>query len=297
MQRSIVQNPWIPEAPLRFEDVKGAGLMNTERNDKRIVLSTGRTGTNYLARIFSALERREISHQGRFSRIMNIAGNMGLCPGFESLSKTFLFHMLNRTDSMKSTVDPLLSIPHILLMDRFQDTKRSKILHIVRDPRDFATSFMNWRRQRLRRLFLHHCVPFWQPNPWCAGDVNFMEYLQMSKFEHFCWIWAYKNRMFEKVGLDCRVEYLRIRMEDLMGSQDSAGRSLHGLASFLDVPAQRLAELMMKSPAMNRSTNRSFPRWRSWTRRQAVILEKHCGPLMEKYGYGAEPEWRKLLSF
>jgi len=45
--------------------------MNTEKNKYLIVLSTGRTGTKYLSQMFYALGRKDISHQGQFSRIMS----------------------------------------------------------------------------------------------------------------------------------------------------------------------------------------------------------------------------------
>jgi len=269
--------------------------MNRRSNENLIVLSTGRTGTKYLSQMFYALERKDISHQGQFSRTMNIIGNIGLCVLFESLSKKLLLYLLKKTDRMKSTADPLLSIPHILLVDKYNQNNKSKILHVVRDPRDFVTSFMNWKRQKLRRMFLHHCVPFWQPNPLCAGDVSLKTYFQMSKFEHFCWIWAFKNNLFEKRSLGYCSEYLRIKMEDLTDFKDPNNECINKLAIFLNIPTSKLAEILMNSHAINRSDTKYFPCWQYWTKAQALILDKHCGILMKKYGYGAEPEWQNLI--
>ena len=37
------------------------------------------------------------------------------------------------------------------------------------------------------------------------------------------------------------------------------------------------------------------PDWRGWPAADARLAEEICGPLMARWGYGAEPEWRALL--
>lgn len=261
-----------------------------------IVLSTGRTGTKFLSRIFTSLGIEDISHQGNFSRTMNIVGNIGLCSVFEAPAKIVLQYLLNKTDRMRSTVDPLLSIPHILLANDHKQNITLKFLHIIRDPRDFATSFMNWRRGSLRRMFLHHCVPFWQPTPWCIGDISLKPYLKISKFEHFCWIWAFKNNLFFKKMANSGFQYLLFRFEDLTILEYSSKGPINTLASFLEIPISKLTDLLVTSKAINVSSVQHFPNWKKWTKQQAMILDKHCGPLMKKYSYGTEPEWQQLVN-
>jgi len=267
--------------------------MNKKRNGHLIILSTGRTGTKYLSNILSVQFHIDIQHQGQYSRIINILGNLGLCFAFEALSKAVISYIMNITDRMnKSTADPLLSVPHTLIKSSNLEISKLKILHILRDPRDFVTSFMNWRRQKLRRMFLHHCVPLWQPNPWFTGSVNFKTYIKMSKFEHFCWIWAFKNNLFETRWAKSKSNYIRFRMEDLINNNKNC---ISEFASFLDLSRPKLIEFINKSPTVNRSDNHYFPRWKQWTKEQAMTLDKHCGPLMARYGYGSEPEWQELI--
>ena len=56
----------------------------------------------------------------------------------------------------------------------------------------------------------------------------------MSKFEHFCWIWQFKNNQiidrFE--GYDY---YYRVKMEDLTDKKDGV-KNLKKLFKFLDLP-------------------------------------------------------------
>lgn len=265
-----------------------------------VVLSTGRTGTNFLSRLLSSLSMGDISHQGKFSRTANIVGNLGLCPDFEEWTKKTLKHLLGRVDRLGSTADPLLSIAYTLLLDHEKQSNQPKMLHVVRDPRNFVTSFMNWRKQRLRRMVLHHLTPFWQPNPWSIGDRGgFESYLKMSKFEHFCWIWAYKNNLFGKKIVEYEVESFFLKFETLMNLSDTENKSIetiNAMSSFLNISETRLIEQMDKIPVLNSSLTKSFPKWTQWTNKQAKILEKHCGPLMKKYGYGSEPAWQKLIS-
>ncbi len=35
----------------------------------------------------------------------------------------------------------------------------------------------------------------------------------------------------------------------------------------------------------------AFPQWAAWHRAQAAQLQTHCGDLMQRFGYGQEPEW------
>jgi len=35
--------------------------------------------------------------------------------------------------------------------------------------------------------------------------------------------------------------------------------------------------------------------WRRWEPNEARLVDEFCGPLMAKFGYGSEPEWRSLL--
>ncbi|WP_320045058.1 sulfotransferase domain-containing protein [uncultured Desulfobacter sp.] len=265
-----------------------------------IVLSTGRTGTKFLSQLFTAIGLGHISHQGKFSRTANIVGNLGLCPGFQEWSKILLKNMLTRVDRIGPTADPLLSIAHILLLDQNKKSSRPKILHVVRDPRNFVTSFMNWRKQRLRRMVLHHLIPFWQPNP-CnmENSGGFGSYFNMSKFEHFCWIWTFKNSLFEKKVKEYRVESFFLKFELLMDLKDPGKKpteTINALSSFLNVPESFLIEQVKNLPVLNSSRSKVFPKWDQWTSKQATILENQCGPLMRKYGYGSEPEWEKLIN-
>lgn len=249
-------------------------------NTRVFVLSTGRSGSTFVAQVLSADgSDNPISHQQPGSRVLNILGNLvqarriPLDRGFD-LATRFGFD-----DS--STADPLRSmiIAAGLRTRRFE---RARVVHVVRDPRAFVTSFMNWKDASTRRRILHHVVPAWQPNPWLIGEASFMEWARMSKFEHFCWVWNYKNRLFESLSDAC--EYRRFRLEDLnLGRENALLRLGHFLGVNIPMAATRDAQL-------NASQGR-FPAWRGWSGRQAAVLQRHCGELMEEYGYAGDSDW------
>lgn len=260
------------------------------------MLSTGRAGTSFLHRAFDRLDLGvTLSHQSRGSRRLNIAGNLLYdCKNGPDYMRV-LFRLLKGTQVPSSTTDPLLSIPIAIFLNKKSVYSKfpHKIIHLVRDPRDFVASFMNWRRQRLRRMFLHHVVPFWQPSPFLFPGHSAFSRLGMSKFGHYCWIWNFKNSFFRH-QFENGPAYFLLRSEDLFSpdkGEEAFERLLtfigcsHGIDSFEDLSASQV----------NASKLKGFPKWQRWSQTQARTLHKHCGALMVHYGYGNEPFWLKLL--
>jgi len=258
---------------------------------KLLILSTGRTGSTFISKGLSdSVDNRTIEHQITGSRIINVLGNL-VCAQRLSLPKAKLVsNGLLGFDLQVSTSDPLRSM---LLYAQLQSKEMRPdvlIVHVIRDPRDFVTSFMNWKNQSLKRRILHHVVPFWQPSPWLAGEISFYKRFEMNKFEHFCWIWNYKNRLFEK--LERYFNYQRFKFEHLFNDSREAEDERQDLFLFLGT---KMDDVIIHKEEKINSSKGSFDSWSSWTPEQAALLDKHCGELMKKYGYGNEPEWIALL--
>jgi hypothetical protein len=113
----------------------------------------------------------------------------------------------------------------------------------------------------------------------------------MTKFEHFCWVWAFKNGLFGR--LSGRATYHRVRLEDLVSPQRSAS-AWEELWQFLGRHPMGGGTQLIRP--RNPSEPGGFPPWRQWNPRRARVLHRHCGELMEQYGYGGEPEWAALLA-
>lgn len=265
-------------------------------NSKRRILiaSTGRAGSTFVSRLVARIEPElDFEHQLPGSRRINILGNLtaqGLVP------RTFIANSTLRSNRALlggSTGDPLRSMllaSAILYGDQLLvDRENFRVVHLVRDPRTFATSFMNWGRARIRRRFLHYVLPFWQPSP-RMDQSSWLRGWGMSKLEQYAWIWTFKNSFF--MQLKDRVPYRRYLMEELLRPDDVS--VLREALQFMGVPmSDPLPDVQEESK--NRSAERSFPHWRQWSPSQARKVDRHAGPLMRELGYGAEPEWLALL--
>lgn len=259
----------------------------------KLVMSTGRTGTTLLSHLMSNTQIDcDVRHQELGSRFYNILGNISGIASQEKilLNRKILDFILGEKKNV-IVVDPLLSMLVYNSYSGNEINDKCKIVHLVRDPRDFVTSFMNWKAGSVKRMILHHFVPFWQPNPWILGQCSLSARLKMSKFEHFSWIWYYKNSLF-KNKFSHTENYLLLKFEDLVSNQK---QSLELILKFFGYDDIDIDWIKYPENKINRSNKRYFPNWQNWNKDRAKILDGWCGNLMRYYDYGSEEQWRNLL--
>jgi hypothetical protein len=250
------------------------------------VLSTGRTGTNFLAQQLNThFPALKLSHQQQGSRIINIVANLPLTNSVYLSFLEFLLRFFRRGWPPHSTIDPLLSmaIYKVIKYGRIQ-SNNCRIVHLVRSPENFVTSFMNWKRQSFKRTVLHHLIPFWNPVPFFHG-YPFFSWIRMSKFEQFCWVWNYKNRRYSELS---NHHYMLLKMEDLVHPATRKD-GFQKLASFLGVESHSDIPLNVNTK-VNKSRPKGFPPYKEWTEEQKSLLHTHCAKLMKIWEYGVE--WR-----
>lgn len=173
-----------------------------------------------------------------------------------------------------------------------------KIVGVIRDPRTWVTSIMNWGtmygpRDWVGRLSLGRLTPH------AIHDERWAEYWpEMNRFEKVCWAWQAIN----SIMLDSMRELphvLTLRYEDLFLSP-SRKNTLYELLDFLTDFGDRKfpyhANPALLDRRIHQSRKKSFPEWPQWAPEMAVILDRHCGRLMSRFDYGQESEWRKLCS-
>ncbi len=169
-----------------------------------------------------------------------------------------------------------------------------RLIHLVRDPREYVRSHLNWARHRLKSFVANYLTPFWQPNAWLLNQMSFGRWLQLSRFERYCWIWEFKNRFIHQMETS-DIPYLRIRFEDFFESSEPLA-SLNQMLSFLDIDPVSGQEDRFQRP-INPAKGRSFPRWPEWSSEQCLQLQEYCGLTMQEYGYGGEKDWVEKISF
>lgn len=261
-----------------------------------LIISTGRTGTIFLSRLFADLYPDSASyHERGASRPIQILTNLyfshllpksGLKLGWkllkgneiESCEKKFHIDANNFLYGIASLVPELY--PNL------------KVIHIVRDPRTYVTSQLNFSLQKRTSFIANYFVPFWQPNPFLIGDIPLYKVFGFSRFEKYCWIWNFKNRVME--GLEnSTTPYLRIHFEDLFNSSNPEN-TFAKMTDFIGLPRTTGNRERFREPA-NTSAKTYFPEWPEWTSGQALQLKSFCGERMVKYGYGSEANWLEKL--
>jgi hypothetical protein len=159
--------------------------------------------------------------------------------------------------------------------------------YFVRDPREWIRSHMNWGELYGKRGLRGWVSHKWPGAPDIANDPYAERWSRLSRFQKLCWAWARLNQY--GLGRASQNPNARVfRFEDVF-SAESRYRSLEELIAFLsEAPGAR--PRFMQSPRgwLERPIHQSshqFPEWRSWPQEWQRHFETLCGPLMEQLGY------------
>jgi hypothetical protein len=264
-----------------------------ENTQPILIISTGRTGTIFFSRLFADLYPTLAAsyHERGNSRPLQILTNLHFShilpkSGLKAAWKLFKSGEIESCER-QFHIDANCFLYGIasLAPELYPNLK---VLHIVRDPRTYVTSHLNFSRQKGTSFIANYFVPFWQPNPFLIGELPLKRAIGFTRLEKYCWIWNFKNRVME--GLEISITpYLRVRFEDLFNTgnpEEVFGK----VTDFLGLPRVSDISERFLQPA-NTSAKTDFPEWREWTPQQAAHLDSFCGERMSKYGYNSDPEW------
>ena len=168
------------------------------KSEKVLILSTGRTGTLFFARhLENKLASHQCFHESSYSRTFNILSNIVAAGLLPTTILRSTWKKLNKHKEFQKVLDSnnmLYLLPRIL-PDEFADYK---IIHIHRSPFDYAKSHYNWSGGRLKSYIANNLTPFWQPNAFLLGEIDFKTWSGFSKLDKFLWVWKYKNQMIHE---------------------------------------------------------------------------------------------------
>ncbi len=171
---------------------------------------------------------------------------------------------------------------------------QARVVAIVRDPRGWIQSSLNHGRRRGFRDLVEW-VGQKRISPAMLGDDEWAgRWPAMSAFQRLCWDWTTINRLLDDfVAGDAHARLYRF--EDLFDPERPEVR--RDLLDFVaDHGRYRWHE---PEAAFRRRLNASrggVPDWTQWPPAEVRFLHEVCGPQMERYGYGTEPEWRRMLA-
>jgi len=288
-----------------------------------LITSLGRTGTQFLARMFAELLPDAISlHEPDIYQNTGVANRlesylaqvrragMWRMVVLKALGKWTLVKLSDarfsgridargavrsllgqRSDfvrSMPGEVYVEANIGYYGLLDILPHTfARHRVLYFVRDGREWVRSHLNWgeayNKRGLRRLISHN----W-PSPRGNGsDPSAAEWRGFSRFERLCWAWTRLNE-YALDTLSLNPDVRVFRFEDVFLG-DSRPQNLSELVSFatghLPGVEHRMPPLGGQLERRSHGSSGAFPAWQGWTQSQQGHFVRLCGSLMERLGY------------
>ncbi len=255
-------------------------------NKVAILVSTGRTGTRALAQYLDkAYPDVKALHEPSPSRNLKRISNRYLC---KRISRDDLVRALtdSRRDLLARITEPIYIESNPFLrgfLDAFDEVFGGPlIVHIVRDPRTFIRSYINFGAFRGLKGLAAAYYPFWELKPELYERSPARRWRDMSPAERGAWRWATINGELNRGEELFGERYLRLRFEDLF-TPDGSG--LRTLTDWIGLPEKAEVAEAARTEKVNASRDRGFPKWENLDPglRNAVLA--HCKDMMQTYGY------------
>lgn len=185
------------------------------------------------------------------------------------------------------------------LVDDLKKMKCSKVLIIFRDPREWVRSWMNrdgWYdgKDMLSRINLWGLKRI---NPKNVG-INHPDWKRYSRFQKLCWVWNFMNHSFYRSLETNTAKISWFFFEDLF--RDKKEDKVRDFLRFALGELHRekyVKQLHVRlHKKINHNARNDFPGWQQWDANRCRELMQLCGSLMQKLGYGLEPEWRDKIN-
>lgn len=251
------------------------------------VLSTGRTGTQFLAQYMAANYSNVMSvHEPPPSYHLRVAANAHMSGRLSAAAMAALLR-LSRRKILHALAAELYFESNNFLAGAVDvlDTLAPEvsIIHVVRDPREYVRSALNHGAWTGRKWLASHLVPYWLPDlrPTLRGR-------RPSPVGIFAAHWVMVNRTLAERGARCH-RYFRLRYEDIF---DDGNTGLQALCRMVGLPDLGTQVRLSARERVNAGRLRVMEHWPAWTQAQCVELDEICRGWMPEYGYGAEPEWK-----
>jgi len=260
-----------------------------------VILSSGRTGTQFLARYFDANYPEVVArHEPSPSRLIRVLSNAAASG---AMDRAKLRPWLTRLRGRRlATLPPetALYLESNGLLYGFAEVlpelwPEVSIVHVVRDPREQIRSALAHGNDRGLKRLAGALVPWWHPNP---RGISGLEPAtpESGLIGRYAVSWRVINQTIENARSVCP-RLLRLRFEELVDPEASGVRRL---CEHLGLPFQTQGRIA-PDQRFNVSKRASVGDWRSWSAAECRAVDASCRELMQEYGYGDEPEWRAKL--
>lgn len=253
-----------------------------------IVVSTGRTATQAIAG-WAACNLAGVAswHEPFPSRLlrplchMRVAGRLGASDLVRLLRATSARRRKRSQDDVVFfEASPYLRACVDLLPQVFDDPL---VLHMVRDPRAYVTSYINHGAFSGAKGILGNLVPYWQLKPEHLDPGCSRRWHEMSHHERICWRWNALNGLIEDGARTLPSNrYLRLRFEDVVDPRQEGLAPLMKALNQYPVSDGYSAVLNMRS---NQSRETFYPPAKDWSEEMVSMMQQYCNSRMKTYGY------------
>jgi hypothetical protein len=267
------------------------------------IVSTGRTGTKALATHLTAAYPNVLAlHEPPPTRFtLRRASNKALCG---RISRDRLTKILTRHRRALASIPQTVYVESNPGLSGFLDVlgdvfPNLQILHVVRDPRTYVASALNWGVFSGLKGLMVSVVPYWLPKPQHLRDAPFsrdpkgsassetLTHSQMSPIQRLAWHWKLVNEFLDRGQALYGDRYHRIKFEDLFARDGS------GFAWFADwaaLPPKPDLAAAANAENVNASKAGQARKFQDWPDDQKRSLLHYCAPLMQSYGYDLSAE-------
>ncbi len=256
------------------------------------IVSSGRTGTKALAHhLGKCYESVFAVHEPRPSWRLRRASGRAICG---RMSAERLASLLARSRrSLVSGISQSIYVesnPFLWgFLEAFAEVfDHPLVLHVVRDPRTYVRSAINWGACRGIKNLANTYLPYWHPHPeqLSASDIPWK---QMTDIQRMAWYWKIVNTELNRGEIIHGSRYLRMRFEDLF-NRDGSG--LRQFAAWVGIPWKDDLLSSANAEKVNASQGVSCPPFKQWPEDQQEEALFYCRELMRLYGYEVLPAAR-----
>mgnify|MGYP003979061551 CR=1 FL=1 len=253
---------------------------------KAFFVSTGRTGTHFIEKFFNShFDNICAYHEPQPSRHLRILSNLyysgvvtdGMLSSVYLMSRKRLFNRISCDIYIEA--NPFL---YGFANSLIQTFPNSIIFHIVRDPRSYIESQINFGSFRGIKGLVENFLPFWFTcKPSAYKKLEGYNWRNMSDIEKVAWRWYVINYELSEFGKNNKNYYL-LRYEDVFNSRRDG---LKKILNILDLTMNEKQIITYSTGRVRVSKLNVISNWKKWDKKDLESAVNICRPLMDLYGY------------
>ena len=259
------------------------GLLNSQewsKVNKTFIVSTGRTGTKFFARFLNKLDNVYAKHEPK-PDFLNLAidyvrnrvkerkvintiekNRRALAKDVKRKEAEFYVESNNRFFSLLDFLDDIFN--------------NFKIVHIIRDGRDYVRSGMG------RIWYTKEDTDPRMKASYFPNDPYYDKWDEMSRFEKICWRWQKKDG-FILDSIEDMSNVITVKFADIFKDKKHSG--LYQICDYIGLDKSEVRKIVkeMMNRKVNSTKEYAISKWTEWDIRKKRQFDEIAGDHMENY--------------